>query len=358
MKEVYSDLIQYRGSHYDFGVLQGEKLRRSLTLVNRENQWKVRQPRFQIDVEETKEVFMKLAPHIWEELNGLRDSLDWSMEKVLQEFGGYRVNDERSGCSILSGDTYLVRNYDYHPKTYDGRYVLYQPTDGGYATIGPSQRITGRMDGMNEKGLAMGYNLTNRKKPGDGFICTMIGRIILETCADVTEAVECVRAMPHRHSFSYIVYDQTDGMVVIESSPRGVEARSADACTNHFERLTEENRFNLDDSHRRLDLMKQADVQTAEDAFALLNSPEEDIFSLKYSSWSGTIHTSLYEPEKMCAWIGIGGNQTPKKFDFESWLFGTDAEGAKVHGVVDTDLPFVHMDENADWFRRKGERRD
>nr|WP_307190104.1 C45 family peptidase [Geomicrobium sp. JCM 19039] len=168
MKEVYSDLIQYRGSHYEFGVLQGEKLRRSLTLVNRENQWKVRQPRFQIDVEETKEVFMKLAPLIWEELNGLRDSLDWSMEKVLQEFGGYRVNGERSGCSILSGDTYLVRNYDYHPKTYDGRYVLYQPTDGGYATIGPSQRITGRMDGMNEKGLAMGYNLTNRKKPGDG----------------------------------------------------------------------------------------------------------------------------------------------------------------------------------------------
>ncbi|GAK05797.1 daunorubicin resistance ABC transporter, ATP-binding protein [Geomicrobium sp. JCM 19037] len=344
MKEVYSDLIQYRGSHYDFGVLQGEKLRRSLTLVNRENQWKVRQPRFQIDVEETKEVFMKLAPLIWEELNGLRDSLDWSMEKVLQEFGGYRVNGERSGCSILSGDTYLVRNYDYHPKTYDGRYVLYQPTDGGYATIGPSQRITGRMDGMNEKGLAMGYNLTNRKKPGDGFICTMIGRIILETCADVTEAVECVRAIPHRHSFSYIVYDQTDGMVVIESSPRGVEARSADACTNHFERLTEENRFNLDDSHRRLDLMKNANVQTAEDAFALLNSPAEDIFSLKYSSWSGTIHTSLYEPEKMCAWIGIGGNQTPKKFDFESWLFGTDAEGAKVHGVVDTDLPlFIWM---------------
>lgn len=254
------------------------------------------------------------------------------------------MNGERSGCSILSGDTYLVRNYDYHPKTYDGRYVLYQPTDGGYATIGPSQRITGRMDGMNEKGLAMGYNLTNRKKPGDGFICTMIGRIILETCADVTEAVECVRAIPHRHSFSYIVYDQTDGMVVIESSPRGVEARSADACTNHFERLTEENRFNLDDSHRRLDLMKNANVQTAEDAFALLNSPAEDIFSLKYSSWSGTIHTSLYEPEKMCAWIGIGGNQTPKKFDFESWLFGTDAEGAKVHGVVDTDLPlFIWM---------------
>lgn len=81
MKEVYSDLIQYRGSHYDFGVLQGEKLRRSLTLVNRENQWKVRQPRFQIDVEETKEVFMKLAPLIWEELNGLRDSLDCRWKK-------------------------------------------------------------------------------------------------------------------------------------------------------------------------------------------------------------------------------------------------------------------------------------
>ncbi|EZH65159.1 choloylglycine hydrolase [Bacillaceae bacterium JMAK1] len=353
MKRVYSDVIQFRGNHYDFGVMQGERLRESLTLKNRENQWKVRQPRFQIDVDEAKAMFQQLAPQIWEELRGLQDSLRWSIDKVLQEFGGFRVNGDRSGCSVMSGEGYFVRNYDYHPKTYDGRYVLFAPNDKGYATIGPSQRITGRMDGLNEQGLAIGYNLTNRRKPGDGFICTMIGRLMLETCADVTEAVELLKEIPHRHSFSYIVYDQTDGMVVVESSPRGVNARSADACTNHFEIQTKENRFNLDDSMRRLDLMKNSGVNSPKEAYQLLNNPEEDVFSLKYTSWSGTIHTSLYEPEKMRASIGIGGNQKPYSFDFQDWLEGNDLTLAKLEGIVDTDLPFVHMDERADWFQRK-----
>ncbi|MBM7633241.1 C45 family autoproteolytic acyltransferase/hydolase [Geomicrobium sediminis] len=353
MKRVYSDVIQFRGNHYDFGVIQGERLRESLTLKNRENQWKVRQPRFQIDVDEAKAMFQQLAPQIWEELRGLQDSLQWSIDKVLQEFGGFRVNGDRSGCSVMSGEGYLVRNYDYHPKTYDGRYVLFAPNDKGYATIGPSQRITGRMDGLNEKGLAIGYNLTNRRKPGDGFICTMIGRLLLETCADVTEAVELLKEIPHRHSFSYIVYDQTDGMVVVESSPRGVNARAADACTNHFEIQTKENRFNLDDSMRRLNLMKNSGVNSPEEAYQLLNNPEEDVFSLKYTSWSGTIHTSLYEPEKLRASIGIGGNQKPYTFDFHDWLEGNDLNLAKLEGIVDTELPFVHMDERADWFQRK-----
>ena len=117
---------------------------------------------------------------VWEELLGLQEALEWPMERVLQEFGGYRLDYVRSGCSILTGQDYFIRNYDYHPKTYEGRYVFFQPTDQGYASIGPSQRGTGRMDGMNEKGLVIGYNFMNRKKPGDGFICCMIGRIIVE----------------------------------------------------------------------------------------------------------------------------------------------------------------------------------
>ena len=87
MKEIYSDVIQFRGTHYAFGYMQGERLKDSLTVKNRENQWKVRKPRFTIDTEETKQAITRFAPGIWEELLGLKEALEWPMERVLQEFG-------------------------------------------------------------------------------------------------------------------------------------------------------------------------------------------------------------------------------------------------------------------------------
>ncbi|QQK74924.1 acyl-CoA--6-aminopenicillanic acid acyltransferase [Salicibibacter cibarius] len=352
MKQIYSDILQFRGNHYTFGYDQGEKLKNSLSVKNRENQWKVRTPRFNINIGEAKEAIRAFAPGVWDELLGLQDALEWPLERVLQEYGGYRVNSSPSGCSVLAGKSYLIRNYDYHPKTYDGRFLFFQPTDQGYAIAGPSQRITGRMDGINEKGLVMAYNLTNRKKPGAGFICSMIGRLLLESCADVTEAVEMAKEIPHRHSFSYLVYDPKGEMMVVEASPRGVNARQATACTNHFDIQTGENRFHLDDSKQRLDTLNNANLN-ARDAFRLLNDTNQPIFSERYKSWAGTIHTSVYFPKERKIWITLGGDREPAVFDFASWLEGEDVTPDRLTGEVDTDLPFLHMDEGADWFRKK-----
>src|SRR5699024_4500772 len=187
----------------------------------------------------------------------LRDALDWPMNDVLLEFGGYRLEYMPSGCSIYMNPDYMIRNYDYHPKTYEGRYTVFQPSDYGYAVIGPSQRITGRMDGMNEKGLVMGYNFMHRKKPGDGFICSMIGRIVLENCATVEEAITMLKEIPHRHSFSYTVLDKNEKTYIVEATPRSVEVRQSHACTNHFELLKSENRHHLAESYERLSVMQE-----------------------------------------------------------------------------------------------------
>lgn len=351
MKTIHSDVIQFRGSHYDFGFMQGERIKDSITVRNRENQWKVRKPRFSISIEETKTAVRRFAPGLWDELLGLQEALEWPMERVLKEFGGYRVDYVKSGCSIVTGKDYLIRNYDYHPKTYEGRYTFYQPSDKGYAIIGPSQRVTGRMDGMNEHGLSLGYNFMHRKNPGDGFICCMIGRLILESCKDVTEAVDMLKEIPHRHSFSYVVYDRSGETYIVETSPRGVATRQANACTNHFEMMTDENRNHLVDSKRRLSIIKETGDQDAHSAFRLMNDTGKGVFSDLYGSWAGTIHTSAYFPKEMKAWFALGGDREPVIFDFAEWLKGKDVELEKLTGKVDTDIPFVHMDEGADWFR-------
>jgi len=353
MKKIFADVIPFRGSHYDFGFKQGELLKDSILIKNRERQWKVRKPLFRIHMDETRQVFKRLAPFIWEELLGFRDALEWPMERVLLEFGGYRVNIPPSGCSIYVGNNYMIRNYDYHPKTYDGRFILYQPTDGGYAAMGPSQKITGRSDGLNEKGLAMGYTFMNRKRPGDGFVCYMIGRLILELCANTEEAVDLLKEIRHRGSFSYVLFDRKCKIpYIVETSPRRVEVRQGSLCTNHFEIMTEENRYKLDDSKKRLEIMENNQLNDLDgnEAFRLLNDPDHGVFSKLYGSWAGTIHTAAYFPQELKAWFVLGSGQEPYTLEFSKWLDGKDLPIEKMEGEVDTEIPFVNM-EKADWYR-------
>ncbi|WP_088005722.1 C45 family autoproteolytic acyltransferase/hydolase [Indiicoccus explosivorum] len=344
MQKIYSDVLQFRGTHYDFGVRQGELLKDTVTLDNRKKQWKAKRPRFDVHPNEVKAAFDRFAPQIWEELLGLRDSLELPLEEVLLNFGGYRTEIVPSGCSIMTGDNFMVRNYDFHPQTYEGRFVLFQPADGGYALIGPSSRVTGRTDGINEKGLAVGHNFIHRKKPEDGFVCYVISRIVLETCATAEEAVDLLKEIPHRGSFSYSVYDKYGDSFVIDGSPRSVDVRRASACTNHFEIRQEENRNYLKDSHARLDAIQRSGHQTGAEAFRLFNDTGRGVFSKLYKSWAGTIHTSLYFPESLEVWLAIGGDQEPEVFDFSSWLKGDEVPHHRIFGEVDTDIVFAHMD--------------
>lgn len=348
MNYYYSDVIQFKGNHYDFGYMQGELLKDSPTLHNRAKQRASRSKHhFSTNVQEAIDLFSEFMPHMLEELNGLAKSLQWTMEDAVREFGGYYVEYERSGCSILTGSEFMIRNYDSHPAYYEGRYVIYEPTDMGYSTIGPSMQITGRTDGMNEKGLAMGYNFVNRVGSGDGFVCNMIGRMILETCANVDESISLLEKIPHRTLFNYVLLDPSGETYVVETSPRSVEARKSNISTNHFEVLTEDNRYRMDDSLRRTNILKDNQSENIKvfDAYRLLNDQERDIFSSKYDASAGTIHTTAYLPKEMKALFAIGGNQMPVIFDFHRYLEGDRTNIKQIKGQLNYDKPFVNMDQ-------------
>ncbi|CDQ40427.1 C45 family autoproteolytic acyltransferase/hydolase [Virgibacillus salexigens] len=347
MKQVYSDVIQFRGSHYDYGVYQGKLLKQSPILHNRKIQWESQKFRhFIVDINTVKQMLHHFAPGIWEELKGLADALSMKMEDAIQDFGGYYLEYGRSGCSIYTGSHYLVRNYDNDPSSYEGRYAIYQPTDHGFATIGPTMQITGRTDGMNEKGLAMGYNFINRKKSQDGFLCNMIGRIVLENCATIGDAISLLKEIPHRHSFSYCVIDRNRQSIIIEASPRSIALQKSNICTNHFEQLTDENRYRMDDSFQRYQAIQtlQADAIKPYHAFRMLNDTDKGVFSKKYGAWAGTLHTAMYFPEVRKAWFALGGDRKPLIFNLENWVQGADIHAKQLKGQLETTHAFVNMD--------------
>ncbi|MBS4197928.1 C45 family autoproteolytic acyltransferase/hydolase [Lederbergia citri] len=346
MGNVYSEIVQFRGNHYDFGYMQGELLKESPILSNREKQWaSIRKRHFNINEKEAIQLFTKFIPGMLDELHGLADALNWRMEDALREFGGYYVDYEKSGCSILTGSEFLIRNYDSHPGYYEGRYTIYQPTDTGYAVIGPSMQITGRTDGMNEKGLAMGYNFINRIGSGNGFVCNMIGRIILETCANVEEAISLIMEIPHRTSFSYVLLDPSGETFVVEASPRKVVARKSNISTNHFEVLTEENRYRMNDSLRRQNELEkqQSNDLNLYGAYRILNEEDKEIFSGNYGASAGTIHTSAYVPRERKTLFAIGGDRMPVIFDFNRFLEGEDINIKRIKGILKYDTPFINM---------------
>ena len=347
MKKVHSDIVQFQGTHYDFGVMQGELLKDSFILPNRQKQRSVSSRHLLVDETEATGMLVSFAPRIWEEINGLADALGWEIRDAIREFGGYYMEYTRSGCSILAQSGFMVRNYDSSPEGYEGRFALYAPSDGGYATIGPTMQITGRTDGLNENGLVMGYNFINRRNSEGGFICNMIGRLVLENCADIDEAIELLRELPHRRSFSYVLLDRSGKSVVVEASPRSVVVREAAVSTNHFELLTEENRYQTTDSRRREETIRaqSQSLTDAYSAFRLLNDSDQGVFSTKYSTASGTLHTASYFPHSLEAGFAIGPDRLPLMFDFNQWLQGDRLYAKRINGKIDTKLPFVHMAE-------------
>src|SRR5699024_3809168 len=127
----------------------------------------------------------------------------------------------------------------------------------------------------------MAYNFTHRKQSVDGFLCNRIGRRFLVTCAYIEEEIKLLKNIPNRHSFSYILLDQSGESIVVEASTRNVIARKSNVCTNHFHILDEENRYRQDDSRRR-EIAMQKEQQFATnpyEAFQILNQPKHHIFS-------------------------------------------------------------------------------
>lgn len=319
MQQVSSDVLQFRGSHYEFGVYQGQQLLKTKYLENRVAMHNNLNKKFAVDVDQVTRLFQQFAKQLLEEIYGLADTLAMDLPQAFVQFGGYYGNI-RSGCSIMMGEDYFIRNYDNEPTTYDGRYVLFQPTDGGLATVGPTMQVTGRMDGMdgmNGHGLVMGYNFVNTRQHEDGFVCNMIGRIVLETCATTAEAIFLLERLPHKHSFNYCLFDAAGHTSIVEASPRKVIARDGIACTNHFQALTEENRYTMADTLQREHIISQAAAQ----------SPD---------LWAG------YHPASLTATITLGAHTAPMPFHFGDWLAGHPLYVTKIKGQLDAKTNFAN----------------
>src|SRR5699024_3723 len=204
---------------------------------------------------------------------------------------------EALGCSAMMTKKYYVRNYDFSPDLYDGLFSLIQP-DTSFATAGYNLQILGRHDGVNQEGLVAGLHFVSNHGYKKGLSAWTAVRIVLDSCATTSEAVNLLKEIPHAACYNFSLGDKNGDMAVVEASPdkvivrRGVPALS---CVNHFqsEQLKNKNRSSIEHSvkrHNYLEKLKD-DEHSCADRSENLKSTDSAHFSYASDYHLCTRHT-------------------------------------------------------------------
>jgi predicted choloylglycine hydrolase len=328
------DVLECRGSAYEVGKQLAESFRK--TARGRAfHRRKERRP-FAFSIKNARAALETYAPNIWEELHGLADGLEIPLERAVAEYSNGRLRYPKRGCSaVMTGGLY-GRNYDYDVRHYDRMLVAVQPK-GVHASVGFSDRFTGRVDGMNEHGLCVGLHMVNQATWQPGLVCILIVRIVLDQCASTREAVALLRRLPHGLGFNYSLIDATGAAAVVEAAPGAIAVREGCqlACANHFQspELQAYNRRNPG-SHRHIVPLEAwaRDRPDATTLFQMLNRSLSPVFDHRYATGSGTLHTLVCIPATGEMLVGVGGDASPARIDVGGWSRGAALGLTKLEG--------------------------
>jgi predicted choloylglycine hydrolase len=305
-------------------------------------------------------VFARFSPVLWAEIGGLADGLGVSMERAVFRFGNDGLRLPTGGCSAAMHGSVYGRNYDFRPRRYGARIAFVQPA-GSFASVGASEMLTGRLDGMNERGLVIGLHRVRTSPRLPGFCCVVIVRVVLDQCATTADAVALLRRLPHAMAYNYSLLDAEGVAAVVEAVPGSVAVRTGPwlACTNHFQSplLRSLNRRPAHSQARLPPLEAWAAARLgAEEMFLALNRSTSPAFHHGYRRGAGTLHTIVSEPAKRRVLIGIGGDaaaldEEMLDVDLAAWVAGRDLPVACLEGQLGgLSHPF-------EWPRRRAKKR-
>lgn len=325
--------MELRGDYYQFGLEQSKKLM-STPLFGQMNT--------HVNSLKAKEILNRISPKLFQELKGLAAGMEMDLDSIIRCYSGYDVTFPKMGCTALIHDGYYVRNYDFSPELYDARLVFSNPIDG-YASVGFSQQIIGRLDGMNEKGLVVGLHFVNNEHKEEGFIATTIVRILLEQCGDITEAIRLITNIPHGYCYNYSITDQSGKSAIVEASPERQVVKFINPliCTNHFESevLREKNGKGIQGSVRRKGYVNSllAEELSLMSVYRHFNDGDSPLFFKHYKEYFGTLHTVIYSPKDLSLIVGIGENSEPMMFSLKAFMDGTIILPKSITGMISSE---------------------
>lgn len=326
--EKYEDLvvniIQLNGDAYDAGIQQSNEQLVSAHFAQQELFLALTA---NCNAQQAEAILQHVCPNLLHEMKGLAFGLQQPLETIVQMYSGYNMTFPDMGCTSFVHRGKYVRNYDFSPSLYDARLVFSNPLEG-YASVGFSQQIIGRLDGMNEKGLVVGLHFVNNEWQGEGFLASTIVRILLEQCENIEEAVAQLHKIPHRYCYNFSLTDSSGKVVVVEATPKEqvMDNKQPFICTNHFEsqQLKRKNRASINNSIQRKRFISEnvKETSTTKSIYHLFNNGDSPLFVKQYNEYFGTLHTVIYSPTDLEVVVGIGQNCEPLTFSLQQFIEG------------------------------------
>ena len=204
------------------------------------------------------------------------------------------------GCSqvVVPGEQpILIRNYDYDQALFEA-VVASTNYSGHRRVLGTSDMLWGLLDGMNEDGLAVSLTFGGRPGGGEGFGIPIVLRYLLETCANVDQAVTALRRIPVAQSYNVALVDTIGNHATVFVAPgQPAVVSRLDATTNHrldqVEHPANAARFNSVGRLTRLNQLRADDASGERLVAAMLRPPlRNDQFEIGF----GTLYTAEYQP--------------------------------------------------------------
>ncbi len=303
-----------------------------------------------------KKPIQELLPNQFEKLNGLSKGAGI---KGRLSYGGHFIevmsgdpdslykNPPVQACSMIfalpeaTSDNELIfgRNYDFPNVLQPFQVVREEIPDDGYKNLNFTQYpLIGCHMGLNEKGLAIGYNYGRswKKMPLDfrlkGVPGTFIVQEVLENCATTQEAVDFITSFRSRaNGCHYGLMDPSGDTCVIETTSTRHAIRQPEggvlAHTNHYQtvelkdaNLPDYVRFKMDDMdifplespirryQREIELLKnfkgQIDIEKFKEILSDHDNRDPDGFTVcTHGPTAGTLGSIIVLPTKKEFWV-------------------------------------------------------
>lgn len=206
-----------------------------------------------------------------------------------------------SGCSQAvwtRNDPFLIRNYDYSPKLFEGT-VFY--TNWRRPVLAVIDSLWGVLDGINDAGLAVSLAFGGRKVVGEGFGVPLILRYVLEMCDDIRAATATLRRVPVHMPYNVTILDRKARFITAFLSPDRAAVITEEAiATNHQEEIEWEDYVRITSSVERKNYLESnltGSKETAQKFIGRFRKPP--LHNTQYEKAFGTLYTAAYQPRKL-----------------------------------------------------------